>query len=50
MWEKRLHLLYPQFAEVTKRLTGILFAGFPLGALFAVYSTLIGKDTKKKTV
>ena len=32
------------------RLTGILFAGFPLGALFAVYSTLIGKDTKKKTV
>ena len=30
------------------RLTGILFAGFPLGALFAVYSTLIGKDPKKK--
>jgi len=31
------------------RLTGILFAGFPLGALFAVYGTLIGKDHKKKT-
>jgi hypothetical protein len=31
------------------RLTGILFAGFPLGALFAVYSTLLGKDPKKKT-
>jgi len=31
------------------RITGILFAGFPLGALFAVYSTLIGKEGKKKT-
>ena len=30
------------------RITGILFAGFPLGALFAVYSTLIGKEGKKK--
>ena len=31
------------------RITGILFAGFPLGALFAVYSILIGKESKKKT-
>ena len=30
------------------RLTGILFAGFPLGALFAVYSVLIASDDKKK--
>jgi len=30
------------------RLTGILFAGFPLGALFAVYSILIGSDKKKE--
>jgi hypothetical protein len=30
------------------RLTGILFAGFPLGALFAVYSVLLGKDKKEK--
>lgn len=29
------------------RLTGILFAGFPLGALFAVYSVLIAPDKKK---
>jgi hypothetical protein len=29
------------------RLTGILFAGFPLGALFAVYSVLITTDKKK---
>jgi hypothetical protein len=29
------------------RLTGMLFAGFPLGALFAVYSTLITSDKKK---
>lgn len=31
------------------RLTGILFAGFPLGALFAVYSILLTSDKKKKT-
>ena len=30
------------------RLTGILFAGFPLGALFAVYSILIFKPKNKK--
>jgi hypothetical protein len=30
------------------RLTGILFAGFPLGALFAVYSVLLGVDKKEK--
>jgi hypothetical protein len=30
------------------RLTGILFAGFPLGALFAVYSVLLGRDKKEK--
>lgn len=30
------------------RLTGILFAGFPLGALFAVYSILIASDKKKE--
>jgi len=30
------------------RLTGILFAGFPLSALFAVYSILIGKDEKRE--
>jgi hypothetical protein len=30
------------------RLTGILFAGFPLGALFAVYSILLGSDKKKE--
>ena len=30
------------------RLIGILFAGFPLGALFAVYSTVIGSDKKKE--
>lgn len=30
------------------RLTGMLFAGFPLGALFAVYSLLLGKSDKKK--
>jgi hypothetical protein len=29
------------------RLTGMLFAGFPLGALFAVYSILITSDKKK---
>ena len=31
------------------RLTGILFAGFPLGALFAVYSILLVPDKKKET-
>lgn len=30
------------------RITGILFAGFPLGALFAVYSILIGRDKKSE--
>ena len=30
------------------RLTGILFAGFPLGALFAVYSVLLTNDKKEK--
>lgn len=30
------------------RLTGILFAGLPLSALFAVYGFLLGKDSKKK--
>lgn len=30
------------------RLTGILFAGFPLGALFAVYSILVIKPKDKK--
>ena len=29
------------------RLTGILFAGFPLGALFSVYSILLSPDKKK---
>ena len=30
------------------RLTGILFAGLPLGALFSVYSILLVKDGKKQ--
>jgi hypothetical protein len=30
------------------RVTGILFAGLPLGALFAVYSILITSDKKKE--
>ena len=30
------------------RLTGILFAGLPLGALFAVYSVLLTSDKKKE--
>lgn len=30
------------------RLTGVLFAGFPLGALLAVYSILIAADKKKE--
>lgn len=32
------------------RLTGILFAGFPLGALFAVYSILLIPDKKKEKI
>lgn len=36
-----------QPVTIGTRLTGILFAGFPLGALFAVYSTLIASDKKK---
>jgi len=32
------------------RLTGILFAGFPLGALFAVYSILLAPEKKKGQV
>lgn len=30
------------------RITGMLFAGFPLGALFAVYSVLLTSDKKKE--
>jgi hypothetical protein len=30
------------------RISGIVFAGFPLSALFAVYSLLIKTDKKKK--
>jgi len=30
------------------RITGMLFAGFPLGALFAVYSVLLTNDKKEK--
>jgi hypothetical protein len=30
------------------RLVGMLFAGFPLGALFAVYSILLTGDKGKK--
>jgi len=32
------------------RISGIFFAGFPLGMMFAVYSGLIGEDKKKKDV
>jgi len=32
------------------RITGILFAGFPLGALFSVYSILLTFDKKKDKV
>jgi len=32
---------------LTTRLTGIFFAGLPLGALFALYGSLLGKDRKK---
>ncbi|MFZ5819907.1 MAG: hypothetical protein ACOYYJ_08390 [Chloroflexota bacterium] len=32
---------------LTTRLTGIFFAGLPLGALFALYGSLLGKDKKK---
>jgi hypothetical protein len=31
------------------RVTGLLFAGFPLGALFAIYSGLIPSKKKKET-
>ena len=37
-----------QPVTLTTRLTGILFAGFPLGALFAVYSVLLASDKKEK--
>lgn len=37
-----------QPVTLSTRLTGILFAGFPLGALFAVYSGLIGGKKKEK--
>lgn len=37
-----------QPVTLSTRLTGILFAGFPLGALFAVYSVLLGIDKKEK--
>ncbi|NWF62843.1 MAG: hypothetical protein HXY38_00930 [Chloroflexi bacterium] len=30
------------------RITGIFFAGFPLGAMFAVYSGLVGSQKKKE--
>lgn len=30
------------------RLSGIFFAGFPLGMMFAVYSGLVGSDKKKE--
>jgi len=30
------------------RITGILFAGFPMSALFAVYGILLGKDKGKR--
>ncbi len=36
-----------QPVTLSTRLSGILFAGFPLSALFAVYSILIGKDEKR---
>ena len=32
---------------ISTRLTGIFFAGFPLGALFAVYSILLPSKKKK---
>lgn len=38
-----------QSVTLGTRLTGILFAGFPLGALFAVYSVLLAFDKKEKT-
>jgi hypothetical protein len=37
-----------QSVTLGTRLTGILFAGFPLGALFAVYSILLTSDKKKE--
>ncbi len=30
------------------RISGIFFAGFPLGAMFAVYSGLVGPQQKKE--
>jgi hypothetical protein len=39
-----------QPVTIGTRLTGILFAGFPLGALFAVYSVLIGSVKQKEGV
>ena len=39
-----------QSVTLGTRLTGILFAGFPLGALFAVYSILLTPDKKKEKV
>ena len=37
-----------QPVTLATRLTGILFAGFPLGALFAVYSVLFVPDKKRE--
>jgi hypothetical protein len=39
--------VYEPVTAVT-RLTGILFAGLPLGILFSVYSVLLVKDDKKQ--
>jgi hypothetical protein len=37
-----------QSVTLGTRITGILFAGFPMGALFAVYGILLTKDKKEK--
>lgn len=37
-----------QPVTLATRVIGILFAGLPLGALFAVYSTLLASDKKKE--
>lgn len=37
-----------QPVTLTTRIVGILFAGFPLGALFSVYSVLLTFDKKEK--
>ena len=42
-----LDVLQP--VTIGTRLTGILFAGFPLGALFAVYSILLVPEKNKET-